>query len=69
MTRIQVQSGMLASVDYNEAEQELIVEFNNGGEYKYSGVPKETYEALINAESVGKYFIANIKSSFPAEKL
>lgn len=62
-------SSMLNSVSYDETESSLIVEFNNGGEYKYKAVPKEVFDALLASESEGKYFLANIKNNFECEKL
>ena len=49
-------SSNIESINYNESEQLLFVEFHSGGVYKYSGVPREVFDAMSNAESVGKAF-------------
>lgn len=64
-----IRSSMLKSVSYDETESSLIVEFHNGGEYKYKAVPKEIFDAMLNSDSEGKYFLANIKNKFECEKL
>ena len=51
------------------AEASLVVWFKTGAAYRYPGVSRELYEALVSAESVGKYLNAHIKPSFPAERL
>lgn len=46
----------------------LRVEFLNGGIYDYSEVPVEVYDACLKADSVGKYFSANIKPVYKFTK-
>ncbi|MEZ0611687.1 KTSC domain-containing protein [Fibrella sp. WM1] len=67
MTRIPVDSSNLASVGYDG--RTLEVEFLNGSVYQYSGVPDEVYEALMSADSHGKYFNANIRTSYSYRKV
>lgn len=55
---------MLASVGYDEKEQILEVEFNHGGIYEYYDVEKKVYDDLMNADSLGRYFINNIKDGY-----
>lgn len=62
-------SSMLKSVSYDESEQSMIVEFHNGGEYKYKEVPIEVFNEMTAAQSEGKYFLANVKNKFECEKL
>ena len=59
-----VSSSTIAAVGYDEDTQTLRVEFNNTGLYEYSKVPKMFYQGLLNADSVGKYFHANIKDVY-----
>lgn len=63
MKRIKVESSNLASVGYDLKTETLEIEFQNGGIYQYSGVSKNVYDGLMNAESKGKYFIQNIKDA------
>lgn len=61
-------STLLSSYGYDEAKQELYITFLKGGQYKYFDVHKDVYEAMINAESIGKFFLANIKNAYSFEK-
>lgn len=69
MKRESVSSSNLAAVGYDEKEQVLEIEFNHGGVYQYFDVPKEEYEALMNASSHGEYFSANIRNDYEYHKM
>lgn len=62
-----VASSMIAAVGYDDEKQQLVVQFNNGREYKYGGVPASEFNALVAAQSVGQYFAANIKNVYRVE--
>jgi hypothetical protein len=47
----------------------LEIEFNDGGVYQYLGIPSNIHDALMNATSHGKYFVANIRNSFRCRKI
>ncbi len=66
---IGVTSSNLKAVGYNECSQELQVEFHNGGSYIYSGVPVEVFNALMESNSVGSYFMRNIRGKFEVRKV
>jgi len=40
-----------------------------GGVYQYFDVPKDEYEALMSANSHGKYFYYNIRDDYEYEKI
>lgn len=61
-------SSMISEIEYDETEKLLKLKFSKGGWYEYKDVPKEVYNELLNAESIGKYFLANIKSKYETEK-
>jgi hypothetical protein len=69
MRRETVDSSNLASVGYDEANEILEIEFNHGGVYQYFDVPKEEYDALMNADSLGSYFFHNIRDVYDYSKL
>lgn len=69
MKRNQVDSSSLASVGYDEENEILEVEFNYGGIYQYFDVPKEEYEALMNAPSHGRYYSLNIRNDYDYERI
>ena len=63
MERETVRSSNLASIGYDEINNILEIEFNHGGIYQYLNVPLDVYEELINANSHGSYFSANIRNN------
>jgi len=56
-----VDSGTLSSVGYDEEKRQLHVKFKTGAQYIYNDVPPEKYEAMMMAESKGKFLHQNIK--------
>jgi len=63
MERTRVRSSNLASVGYDETNETLEIEFNNGGVYLYLDVPSSVYAGLMSASSHGAYFDSNIKKA------
>lgn len=53
-------------------DDKLRVRFHNGAIYEYSGVSRELYQQILQADSVGKMFNAQIKTKaalFPFTKV
>lgn len=69
LERKPIQSSDLASVGYDERRRLLEIEFRSGGIYRYIDVPKEIFDALLAAESKGRFFAARIRSRFQHERL
>lgn len=67
MTRYPVKSSNIRAVGYEAGTLEI--EFTNGSVHAYSGVPQEVYSAMVGAESVGKYFSANVRGKFESVKV
>jgi hypothetical protein len=67
MHRVPVGSSSIDSVGYED--EVLEVRFNNGGVYRYFGVPPEVCFDLLKADSVGGYFNRRIRGSYPAKRL
>jgi|GEM_PF-1007827 len=64
-TMMDVVSTTFSKVGYNPGNQELTVEFKDGGEtYTYAGVPADVYEQMREAESIGAFYHANIKGKY-----
>jgi KTSC domain len=61
MKHISVSSTSLSSVGYDVRSKILEIKFNNGSTYKYFNVPEMIYEALMKADSHGKYFDSKVK--------
>lgn len=64
MPRTPVQSSMISYVAHDADTNALTVTFNNGKSYVYENVPVDEYHALVNAPSVGKHFIDNIRDQY-----
>lgn len=64
MTRTNVSSSNLSSIGYNSDSRTLEIEFHSGGVYEYYHVPESVYTNLMNANSHGIYFNANIKKNY-----
>jgi ATP-dependent DNA helicase RecG len=69
MKRQSVESSNLASIGYDAENEILEIEFNHGGVYQYFDVPENVYEELMNADSHGVYFLANIRNDYEYEKM
>ncbi|MDO8897220.1 MAG: KTSC domain-containing protein [Bacteroidales bacterium] len=63
-----VSSSTIASIVYDTDKQILEIEFHHGAIYQYLHVPKEVYDGLMNAGSMGSYFINEIKTKFECPK-
>ncbi len=57
-------SSIIVSVTYDLLMNNLLITFKNSNIYEYVNVPKEEYDALIAAESVGKHFAQFIKNKY-----
>jgi hypothetical protein len=66
--RILVQSSLLASVAYS-LHATLELEFRSGALYRYFAVPPDVADALLGADSKGRYFNRYIKNRFRYQRL
>jgi hypothetical protein len=57
-------SEVIEDIDYNPVSQEMRVALTTGRVYIYFNVPAEEYEAFQAAESLGRYFNANIRDHY-----
>jgi len=69
MKRTAVDSTVLVSVAYSAPRRLLEIELCSGDVYRYFDVPLRTYAELINADSKGRYFNANIRNSFRFQQI
>ncbi|MDO9228625.1 MAG: KTSC domain-containing protein [Syntrophales bacterium] len=69
MERTSVSSTNINSIGYAAETQTLEIEFIKGSVYQYAGVPVDEYEAMMSADSKGKYFHTNIKDRYSFTKL
>jgi hypothetical protein len=64
-----VQSEMLDLVGYDARAQTLEVVFNSGDHYRYFEVPRDEYEGLMTAESIGQYMHNHIIGHYDYERV
>ena len=57
-----VKSSNIQSVGHND--HGLFVRFSGGGLYSYPGAPKSLCDQMVEAESAGKFFRANVAGKF-----
>lgn len=62
-----MQSSMLSGCSYDDKTKELTVTFSNSKNYVYEDVDKSIYDALISADSAGKYF-NSVKAQLKVKK-
>jgi ATP-dependent DNA helicase RecG len=69
ITRIPLSSSNIASAGYDAGKKILEIEFHHGAIYQFNDVPKEVFEGLISANSVGSYYMNEVKNKFENVKL
>jgi lysyl-tRNA synthetase class 2 len=70
MTWLPLQSKMLASVAYDSQKEILHLRFRKTGDvYRYFEFSPADYQAFLDAESKGRFFLAQIRDRFPYERL
>jgi len=62
-------SSNLQAVAYDPTSRVLEVKFHGGNHYRYHDVDPKTHEALLSAESAGKYFGAHIRGKHRHEEV
>jgi len=65
----ELDSSSLAAAGYDAGHHQLTLAFRHGGLYRYFGVPRRTYRALLQAESKGQFFTGRIRGHYRFEKL
>ncbi len=65
----QVSSSNISAIGYDAKDEIVHVQFLNGSEYIYKGVPQHKFDSLLNAPSVGSYLNRNYKNYFPYERI
>ncbi len=64
LKRVPVESEAVRSVGYDAGSRVLQVEFDNGAIYHYLDVPDSEYQALLRAESIGRFVSYRIKANY-----
>lgn len=60
-----VESSSVDAVGFDRERNELTVRFVDGGTYVYAMVPSAVFEALLEADSIGRFVNQRIKPRYP----
>jgi hypothetical protein len=67
---IPVESSQIESMGFNEKTKQIKIRFiKNGAEYLYEDCTAGEFDAVVNADSVGRAFGATIKNIKPFRRL
>lgn len=64
---IKLDSSCLRALRFHRGELDL--KFTSGAHYRFYGVPGNIVRDLLKAESIGRFFVANIRNEFEYERL
>lgn len=64
-----VESSCVAGIGYDEAAEEVYVEFHGSGTYAYRGVPAHVFDEFLRAEFKGAFVNQAIKPRYPVRRL
>lgn len=66
---VDLDSSIIEHIQYSYSQRTLLIRFKRTGDYQYRHVPSEIFEGFVHADSVGKYFHANIKDLYNFRKV
>lgn len=69
MERQLLKSQLLQSVGYDPARNLLHIEFVNHRVYEYGNIPQWLFDALLRADSAGKFFHREIRGKYPESEI
>jgi hypothetical protein len=70
MIWLSLESRMLAAAAYDEEKHILHLRFRKTGDvYRYFEFPSAEYQAFLDAESRGRFFLAHIRDHFRHERM
>jgi lysyl-tRNA synthetase class 2 len=62
-------STVIRSFRYDAEKSELLITFQSGRRYLYTGVPQGIFDAMKKSFSKGEFFNEHIREQFPFERL
>lgn len=70
MIWLPLESEMFTSAAYDADRQVLYLRFRKAGDvYRYFELPPTEFQAFLNAESHGRFFLAHIRGSYPYQRM
>ncbi|NBC08742.1 MAG: KTSC domain-containing protein [Bacteroidetes bacterium] len=65
LNRIPIDSSMIEAAAYDKNSKTLYLQFLNTGKvFAYKGVPEDTFQELLDADSVGRFVRSEIKGLY-----
>lgn len=64
-----VKSSNIKAVGYDDETATLIIEFQSGAIWTFDQVPASTHAALMEADSIGRFFAKEIKPVYQATRI
>ena len=69
MERNSVESTMIAGIGHDSETSTLEIEFNNGQVWQYFDFTESDYSEFSNSDSIGKYFLQNIRGQYTENQI
>ncbi len=69
LRKIPISSSHILNAEYDDENQVMFIEFDNGSRYRYSNVDSVVFTAFMDSPSKGNYLHKVIKQVCPCEKL
>jgi hypothetical protein len=69
MTWLPIESKIFTAVAHDADKQILYLRFGSGDVYRYFQFPAAEYQAFLDAESRGRFFLAHIRDRFRYERM
>lgn len=69
LKKIPIASSHILNAEYDDENQVMFIEFDNGSRYRYSNVDSVVFTAFMDSPSKGNYLHKVIKQVCPCEKL
>jgi len=63
-TEVTINSSAIRSASYDVVSQVMTVNFTDGSEYSYDGIPPSVFDDFVGSGSPGGYFNKNIRGSY-----
>jgi KTSC domain len=67
--RITVESRTVTTAGYDDRSSTMELEFVDGGVYRYFVVPRSVFDALLAADSIGRFFHDHIRGVYPFTRI
>lgn len=68
-TKQSVVSSQLKEVEYDTETSILTITFLQGRRYEYKDVPADVFRKLIEADSIGSFFLMKIKNNYSFKQI